>query len=68
MNNGFRRCPQRNDKLYPRKMSLLSLYLFPVKSTIDVPGKVVYLLNYYTTVYCACLSVVLVPAETLPAG
>ena len=30
-----------------------------LKLIIGVPGKVVYL--HYTTVYCACLSVVLVP-------
>ena len=32
--------------------------LSPVKTIIGVPGKVVYL--HYTTVYCVCLSVVLV--------
>ena len=55
--NSFRRCPQKNDKLCPRKIGLSS-YLSPVTTIIDVPGKVVYL--HYTTVYCACLSVVLV--------
>ena len=30
----------------------------PVKTVIGVPGKVVYL--NYTTVYCACLSVVFI--------
>ena len=47
-----------SDKLCPRKIGLSSSYLSPVKTIIDVPGKVVYL--HYTTVYCACLSVVLV--------
>ena len=36
----------------------------PSKTIIGVPGKVVYL--HYTTVYCACLSVV--PVETKPDG
>ena len=41
------------------KLYLFSSYMSPVGTIIGVPGKVVYL--HYTTVYCAYLSVVLVP-------
>ena len=58
MKNSFRRCHQKNDKLCPRKIDLSASYLSPVKTIINVPEKVVYL--HYTTVYCACLSVMLV--------
>ena len=49
-------CPVKT--LCPRYSGLSSSYLSPVKLIIGVPGKVVYL--HYTTVYCACLSVVLI--------
>ena len=48
----------KNDKRCPRKSGPSSLYLSQVKTKIGVPRKVAYL--YYTIVYCACLSVVLV--------
>ena len=51
--------PGKNVKLCPRYSGLSSSYLSPIKLIIGVPGKVVYL--HYTTVYCAYLSVVLVP-------
>ena len=41
--NSFRRCPQKNDKLCPKNIGLSSSYLSPVKTIIDVLGKVVYL-------------------------
>ena len=46
-------------KLCPRQSGLPSSYLTPLGTIIGVPGKVVYLFS--TTVYCAYLSVVLVP-------
>ena len=46
----------KNDKRCPRNSDLSSLHLSSVKTIIGVPGKRVYL--HYTTVYCACLSVV----------
>ena len=55
--------PRKNDKLCPMKIGLSSPYLSTVKTIIDVPGKVVYL--RYTTVYCACLSVVLIARSFL---
>ena len=51
--------PTKNVNLCPRQSGLSSSYLSPVKLIIVVPGKVDYLHN--TTVYCAYLSVVLVP-------
>ena len=51
--------PGKYVKLCPRLSDLFSSYLSPVGTIIGVPGKVVYL--HYTTVYCAYLSVVLVP-------
>ena len=48
----------KNDNHCHRKRGLSSLYLSLVKTIIGVPGKVVYL--HYTTVYCACLSVLLI--------
>ena len=39
--NSFRRCPKKNNKLCSRKIGLSSSYLSPVKTIIDVPGKVV---------------------------
>ena len=63
--NSFRRCPHKKDKLCPRKIGLSSSYLSPVKSIIDVPGKVVYL-HYTMFIVPACLSCSLpfVPVET----
>ena len=51
--------PGKNVTLCPRKSGLSSSYLSPVGTIIGVPGKVVYL--HYTVVYCAYLSVLLVP-------
>ena len=49
-----------NVKLCPRQSGLSSSYLSHVGTImIGVPGKVVNL--HYTTVYCAYLSVVLIP-------
>ena len=55
--NSFRRCPQNNEKLCPRKIGLSSSYLSPVKTIIDAPGKVVYL--HCTTVFIFFLFVLL---------
>ena len=50
--------PSKNDKRCPGRGGLSLFCLSPVKTIIGVRRKVVYL--HYTTVYCACLSVVLV--------
>ena len=51
--------PGKYVELCHRQSDLFSSYLSPIRTIIGVPGKVVYL--HYTTVYCAYLSVVLVP-------
>ena len=55
--------PSKGDKRCPRKSGLSSLNLFPVKSIIGDPGKVVCL--RCAGVSCACLSVVLFAFRSL---
>ena len=54
--------PSKNDNRFPRKSGISSFYLPPVKTIIDVPGKVLYL--HYTTICCASLFVVLVACRS----